>query len=273
MMPHPPHHALRGYADDSLPAGRRGRVARHLLRCERCRRDVRAVAEIRAAAREATGPPLPDHLWSRIEARRATGERVILPSGDPPGTGRGGHPHRRARAAGVWLRRAAVLLLAVAGVDPATALPAVRGWLAPLLGAPETEPAAAPGPLPAADAADAVPAARAGIVLEPDGAYVRVAVEESAAGLRLSVRLTDRDEVAIRAYGAAADATFRSAAGEVGIRGAGPGEIEIDLPRGVRRIDLVAGGEILLAKDGERVRLLATPVDTLGGTLVFRLDR
>jgi hypothetical protein len=269
MMPHPPHHALRGYAEDSLPAGRRRRVARHLLRCERCRREVRAVGEIRAAAREATGPPPPDHLWSRIEARRATGERVILPSGDAPGRGRAAG----ARGAGAWLRRAAVLLLAVAGVASATALPAVRERLAPLLGAPETEPAATPGPLPAAEGAGAVPAARGGIILEPGGAYVRVAVEESAAGLRLSVRLTDRDEVAIRAYGAAADATFRSAAGEVGIRGAGPGEIEIDLPLGARRIDLTADGTILLAKDGERVRLLATPVDTLGGTLVFRLDR
>ncbi|HKG90382.1 MAG TPA: zf-HC2 domain-containing protein [Gemmatimonadaceae bacterium] len=81
---HPDARRLDAYVDGRLPEGERARIAEHLTRCDVCRR---AVAELRrvgelARAHQATVPALPPAALERVLARRAAGERCILPTAD-----------------------------------------------------------------------------------------------------------------------------------------------------------------------------------------------
>ncbi|HEV7586936.1 MAG TPA: TlpA disulfide reductase family protein [Longimicrobium sp.] len=100
---HPRLRTLDRYAD---AAGQGDpRLAAHLLRCARCRRAVDHVRALRDAARSAPVPPPAADALERILARRAAGDRVILPVAAV--RGRANLPRRGALAA------AAVALLVV----------------------------------------------------------------------------------------------------------------------------------------------------------------
>lgn len=90
MIFHPSFHVISAYADRDLSRRRRAQVAAHLRRCVTCRRSLRDVRDLaeQAAAIDPPGPA--SSALSRILARRARGERVILPLSDPL-------PERRAR--------------------------------------------------------------------------------------------------------------------------------------------------------------------------------
>ncbi|MFL5542722.1 MAG: redoxin family protein [Longimicrobiaceae bacterium] len=103
---HPRPRTLDRYAD-AAPGGD-PRVAAHLLRCARCRRVVDQACALREAARSApVALPAADAL-ERILARRAAGDRVILPVA--PAQGRARLPRRGVLAA------AAVALLVAGGL-------------------------------------------------------------------------------------------------------------------------------------------------------------
>lgn len=74
---HPRRRTLDGYVDPA--GGGSPRVAAHLLRCARCRRAVDQARALRDAARSAPIPPPAGDALGRILARRAAGDRVILP--------------------------------------------------------------------------------------------------------------------------------------------------------------------------------------------------
>jgi hypothetical protein len=92
MIGHPKGTALRDYAERVGTPGD-ARVAAHLEQCERCRAEVKRIREVSAALREPTDvPPVPNVLEA-VLARRAAGDRVIVPEIVALGT-----PHRRRRA-------------------------------------------------------------------------------------------------------------------------------------------------------------------------------
>src|SRR5690606_1492764 len=88
---HPTFVALSRYADGELDSRRRARVASHLVRCARCRETVDFIHALGEAARSLPAPEPPADAVERVLARRASGERVILPTADPVPleTGRG----------------------------------------------------------------------------------------------------------------------------------------------------------------------------------------
>lgn len=88
---HPTFVALSRYADGELDSRRRARVASHLVRCARCRETVDFIHALGEAARSLPAPEPPADAVERFLARRASGERVILPTADPVPleTGRG----------------------------------------------------------------------------------------------------------------------------------------------------------------------------------------
>ncbi|HEX7118017.1 MAG TPA: zf-HC2 domain-containing protein [Longimicrobiales bacterium] len=80
---HPAFAKLSRYADGELSGAPRERVAAHLVACGRCRDTIRFIRELGDAARRLPAPEPPADALPRLLARRAAGERVILPTTDP----------------------------------------------------------------------------------------------------------------------------------------------------------------------------------------------
>lgn len=83
-MMHPSERTLIRYAEGSLDERRKGRVSLHLERCARCRGAIVELRRIDEAARALPDPELPHGALDSILARRAAGERVILPVSAEP---------------------------------------------------------------------------------------------------------------------------------------------------------------------------------------------
>lgn len=176
---------------------------------------------------------------------------------------------RRRRAAGMpggrSLARAAVLLMAVAGIASAT-LPGspVRGWIGERFGGAAEVPSSARPP-------EAPAEPLAGVEILPHEGSVRIVLTNAGGGLRVRVRLADAEYVDVRGTGAAAGARFRTAPGRITVDGAGGGEVHIALPRRLRHAVVTVGGRTYLVKEGEQMRVLTAGVDTAGPELVFRV--
>jgi thiol-disulfide isomerase/thioredoxin len=84
MIGHPSSVTLNRYQDGELSPRKRARVAGHLAGCQVCRGRIQEWRAAATAIREGAIPELPADLFERIQSRRASGERMILPVGDPP---------------------------------------------------------------------------------------------------------------------------------------------------------------------------------------------
>jgi hypothetical protein len=176
------------------------------------------------------------------------------------------------------LRRAAVLLLGVAGIASATVPGSpVRQWLLGLI-AGDDAPAApvstvqTPAPAAASPAPESPPppvaAPEAGIGVAPVGGEVRVAVSRTGPALRIRVRLDDVPVAQVRGRGAAAQAAFTSGRGRITVTGARAGELEVVLPRAAARATLtVDGTPFVIVEDGRMT--VRVPADSVGAELVF----
>ncbi len=105
MTWHPSFETLARFAASDLSRLRRRVVTRHLESCSRCRMEITTLRKTRAAVRQSHADcSPPEELLQSILARRAAGERVILPVAEasPPRSF-----GRAARAAGI----AALLVL------------------------------------------------------------------------------------------------------------------------------------------------------------------
>jgi hypothetical protein len=80
---HPGARRLSSYAEDGAEPDSRAGTARHLARCQRCRDFVAFRRSLSAAAAELSAPIPAADLRARILARRAKGDRVILPAQPP----------------------------------------------------------------------------------------------------------------------------------------------------------------------------------------------
>ena len=79
MIRHPGTDAIHQYLGDELDPRSRARVAAHLADCSACRSKVQGWRAVSREIREGPVPPPAPDLFDRIVARRAAGERVILP--------------------------------------------------------------------------------------------------------------------------------------------------------------------------------------------------
>jgi len=95
---HPPYEKLSGFFDGTLDEKATGRVATHLERCDRCRREVGVIRDADAALREIPIPPMPDGIFERVLERRAAGIRTVLPAEPAAEPAAALRPRRRRRA-------------------------------------------------------------------------------------------------------------------------------------------------------------------------------
>jgi hypothetical protein len=263
---HPSFDRLRAFADGEDADA--PRTAAHLRDCAGCRGRVAALRERRTQLREATTLPPPPGAWERILARREAGEELLLPAGPVPIA----VPEAPASRRAPLLRRAAVLLLGVAGIASATVPGSpLRAWLGSVFTrAPADAPAAGAAPAPApAPPVLAEGGPEAGLaVLPDDNDEVRVVVENAGPALRIRVRLTDTGRAEARGRGAAAAARYASSRGRITVTGAAGGELEVRLPRGARRATLTVDGRRYVVLEGGHLTVLA-PADSSGAEIVF----
>lgn len=83
MLVHLSDRRLNQFADGDLAPRARARAARHLRRCERCRRVVATIRAVGAEARGLVVPPLPRAIRDRVLTSISAGEEVIVPVADP----------------------------------------------------------------------------------------------------------------------------------------------------------------------------------------------
>ena len=83
MILHPRFNQLNRFADGDLGARARARIARHLAECTRCRSIVQSIRGISREAPSLLDEDAPAGALESVLARRAAGERIILPSADP----------------------------------------------------------------------------------------------------------------------------------------------------------------------------------------------
>jgi anti-sigma factor RsiW len=257
-MNHTAEGTLLEWLDGRLSPAERPQVERHVASCAACTTELERLRLLSATfggAVELLDPPAPTRAaYAAVLRRRARWW---------------GADTRRA------LERAAILVLAVAGIASAT-LPGspLRAWLedrfgsggevtAPVARAPSTPPA--PDNRPVAEAE----IASAGVAILPAGDSVRIVLTNADPALRIRVRLAEGEIVDVRATGAAADAQFRTGPGRISITDAGTGEIQIALPHTVARATVLVGTKPYLIKEGHQVRVLAPAADTAGAEFIF----
>jgi len=244
-----------------LDQPQRGRVARHLASCARCRERLAWVREVRRAARAAATEPTsaPAGAWEAIRERFERGDVVLLPPLEEP-------PARATRRRAAWA--AALVLLAAGGAAAAVPSSPVRDWLARAW-------TAVRAPAPEAPPTDAAPEAaepaapEAVLLVTADAGAITIAVERPGADVRIRVREWDGAEAEVRATGAAADATFRSAPGRLVIVEPQSGEIRLALPAAVERATIEVDGVAYVVKSGGSLQVLAPGASSAGAEIVL----
>lgn len=256
-MTHAAEGTLLEMLDGRLAPSEQAQLQGHVAECDSCAAELERLRRLSATfdgAMAALDPPAPTlPAYAAVLRRRRAGWMA--------GT-------RRA------LARAAVLVLGVVGIASAT-LPGspVRRWIEERFGAgaAASPTPSAPAPEQPAPPADPPPpaAAMAGVEILPLDGSVRVVLNDVHPGLRVRVRLADVEYVDVRGTGGAAGARFRTGPGRVSITDAGPGEIQIALPRQVRRATIQVGERAYMVKEGAQIRVLAPAADTSGAEIVF----
>lgn len=237
---------LQALLDGELPPGERSAAEAHLAACGECAADARELRALheRASALLATGDVAAPVAQAQMALRARRARR-----------GPWGGEARRA------LLRAAVLVLAFAGAA-AAAVPGspVREWIEQaVLPAKKAALPPAHGRAPAPPPREAAtPGAPTGVSIRPDAGAVRVVLSGASPRLRVTARLVDGDRAGVLARGrAASGARFRTAPGRIEVVGAGAGEIEVEIPRAARAATVEVNGRVLVAKDGDSLRVLA----------------
>lgn len=240
-MNHLDEGTLQALLDGEVPQGEQASLENHLRACEHCRADMDVLRQESAqlsGALRLLDRPAPVELAYRQVIRR-----------------------RRWVASGANLRRAAVLLVALTTALSAT-LPGspLREWLVDTWrGSPVAVREEATTQMAAASPEAAEPpapeASPAGVSVRPGEGRMRVVFLRPAQGLRVVAHLHDGERVEVSAAGAAAKAHFRTGPDRIEIESADTGEVRIGIPRTTGRFTLEVDGQVLLAKQGDDLRV------------------
>jgi hypothetical protein len=249
--------ALQALIDGELPPGEAAAAEAHLGACPACAAELRALRGVHERA---------SLLLARADAPAPVAQATMAMRA------------RRMRAARYaearrTLARAAVLLLALAGVAAAVPGTGVHEWVtsavlpaakAPVQPRIAREAARAPAAAPVADASPT------GVSIRADGGAVKVVLIGVPATVEVRAHLVAGDVAGVLARGpAAATARFRTSTGKIEVMEAAAGVLEVQLPRGASAASVEVNGRVYVAKDGDALRVL--PAAASGHGPVFRV--
>jgi hypothetical protein len=192
--------------------------------------------------------------------------------------GRGGRSRRLSWAGLSGFARAAMLLLALAGVAAAV-VPgspvrlALEATIARVAAGLQNEPGPEPAPVPAPPLAAPVPTESMGMAILPADGRVRVLLHTPTGAVDVQVRLVDGPRARVETTTVQPDVRLRSAAGRIEVIGLTAGDVLIDIPRQVAQATVEIGGVLHVFKEGQRLQLAGPAGTDSGETVRFRTGR
>lgn len=264
MKEHPTRGTLQALLDGELSAEDRADVAGHLSACDRCRA-IRASLE-RDTALFSSAVALVDTPPRRIEDD-SDGSAVIVPIAAAREQ-RASGTERRSRRSRIAMARAAVFIIAFAGVAAAVVPGSPLGnWVREVGRQLVGEPAALP-PTPSTDVDMGDGAA---ISLLPSDGALRVVITGFSAQSTVRVRIVDGAQGYVTVRGTTEDPRFVTAPGLIEVTGNGDGEIWIDLPKSALAASVEVDGRSIIHKEGDQLRMVRPATDSLFGDVLFRV--
>lgn len=257
-MTHATEGQLLAWVDGEIDDSAAAELSDHLAVCAACAGELSELRRLSASAHAALG--LLDASPPMLRARASIA------------AARGGRGRRLSWAGLSGFARAAMLVLALAGVAAAVvpgspvriALEATFARVAEVVqGTPDAEPVPVPAPPTAAPA----PSETMGMAILPAAGRVRVVLHAPAGIVDVHVRLVEERRARVETATAQPDVRLRSAAGRIEVIGLTTGEVRIDIPRQVPLATVEIGGVIHVFKEGGRLQL-AGPAGSDGGTAV-----
>lgn len=260
-MNHTDSGALIAWLDGELPVAARGDLDAHLAECDSCRIELAAVRSSAREFSEAIG--LLDGRIPMLAARVAIEQQAV----------RTRHQGPRHFIAGGLAKAAAITLLAAGAAAAAIPGSPVRQWVsdvvARLTGEREggSVPTRAPVPVEAMAQEPRGPA-----VTVPTGGTVRVSVHSLPASAPLTIRVTDREGVFLRAIGANDPVRFAPRAdATVDVFDVRTGLV-IELPRNLTSASIDVDGRPYYVKDASGERFIGPGATPTTDGVTFRGD-
>lgn len=255
-MSHVDEGTLQAWIDGELAEAGVATVREHAAHCATCTAEVRALREADARVHEALsalpGETLADFGTLAEIRRRASGRSI-----------------RRFVPAG--LARAAMLLLALAGVV-AAAMPEspLRRWLEDVL-ADEPETAAAPAvEAPVVAEPPAAPIQETGRAIALEAGRVVIHLVAPSPALEIRLRIVDGDEASVTWNAADADARTRQTAGRLEVFGLDSGPVTISIPRSAIDALVEVDGQVWWHKQGGEIRTPGPAHEDTRDGIIFR---
>lgn len=242
-MIHVDEGTLQAWLDGALSSKDRAAVEVHLADCMVCEGQVAELRALDARAGEAfsliaeTRPADLPTLAAVHRRRRSGGIARVLPAG---------------------LARAAVLLLALAGVV-AAALPdsPVRRWLEEVLDPPAAVPPAPQVTAPATPAAPLVPPVQlTGRELPLADGSIEIRLISPAPGLEFRVEMVESRLVSVTWNADDPDVRSTSATGRLEVAELSRGPVTILIPRVASRASILVDGQVWWTKTGTETRIV-----------------
>jgi anti-sigma factor RsiW len=255
-MKHLDEGVLQQAVDGELAAEDRAEVDGHLASCPRCQAEFAELRDQNARASALLGmledAPVLATAHAEFTRRRFSGRRG---------------PRVEVRRV---LLKAAVLVLTVTGVAVAAAPGSpVREWISETVLPQRAVVATEMEPEPPVEVEEM--RAPTGVFILPEAGRVRVVLSAPNADLEVHTRLTTDSRAEVYASGEAAGARFRTSPGRIEVMGAGPGELHVALPLGATHAYVEVNGTVYVAKDGDRLRVLAPHATGTPAAPVFRV--
>lgn len=270
---------LMAYLDGELAGEDAERTELHLDGCASCRRaleELEGDAALFGRAVSALDVPVPERDASsarhvatiRERERRGSGRRTrndgARRGADEAGRGEAGRSGAGLTAVPGWTAalKAAVLVLAAATAAAAVVPESpLREWIAGTLGE-----LTGGSPPAATDAPSGARSDEPETVSIPVAGRAVVQIERAAPGLRVIVRETDTERLAVTARGA----SFETGVGSIGVGGPRPPELTVELPGSAASARISSDGRLLLERERGELTL-HVPADTIPAGLALTL--
>jgi hypothetical protein len=264
-MTHATDGLLLAYVDGEIDGSARAELSEHLAICAACADELRELERLSAQAHGALAVLDAPAPVLRAQAKLAAARRT---------SASGVRSRLRLGAAG--LARAAMLLLALAGVAAAAipgspvrrALETTFARVAQLFnGSPAAEPVIVTEAEPGVPLTETTSAA----IMPADG-RVRIMLHPATGAVDVEVRLVDAARARVETETAAPEVRLRSASGRIEVIGLTMGRVQIDIPRHVSSATVEVGGRVYVYKAGERLQLTGPAGDQSGVEVGFRIE-
>jgi predicted anti-sigma-YlaC factor YlaD len=264
-MTHATDGLLLAYVDGEIDGSAEAELNEHLAICTACADELRELERLSAHAHGALAV-----LDAPVPVLRAQATLAAARRANARGAG------SRRRLGGTALAKAAMLLLALAGVA-AAAIPgspvrrALETTIARVAQLFDAAPAAEPVVITEVETAVPLTETTSAAIMPADG-RVRIVLHPSTGRVDVHVRLVDVSRASVETETTAPEVRLRSAAGRIEVIGLTTGRVRIDIPRQVPSANVEVGGRVYVYKAGERLQLTGPAGDEQGAAVGFRIE-